>query len=75
MNINFNSMVLDHNLEAFKLPGDWGGKSCFSYTNPPNFWWLLQLPDIQLKIHRPPTFNMLFQFLLTEFSKSGLFSC
>ena len=31
--------------------------------------------DIQLKIYRFPNFNMLFQFLLTKFLKSELFSC
>ena len=31
--------------------------------------------DIWLKIYRFPNFNMLFQFLLTKFLKSELFSC
>ena len=31
--------------------------------------------DIRLKIYRLPNFNMLFQFLLTIFFKSELFSC
>ena len=31
--------------------------------------------DIQLKIYRFPNSNMLFQFLLTKFLKSELFSC
>ena len=34
-----------------------------------SFW------DIRLKIQRLPNFNMLFQFLLTKFFKSWLFSC
>ena len=31
--------------------------------------------DIRLNIYRLPNFNMLFQFLLTKFSKRKLFSC
>ena len=31
--------------------------------------------DIWLKIYRLPGFNILFQFVLTKFSKSQLFSC
>ena len=34
-----------------------------------SFW------DIRLKIHRVLNFSMLFQFLLTKLSISGLFSC
>ena len=54
-----------------------GGKSCFSHTNPSNFRRLLQLLlwYIRLKIYWLPKFDMLFQLLLTNFSKSELFLC
>ena len=54
-----------------------GGKSCFSHTNPSNFQRLLQLLlwYIRLKIYWLPKFDMLFQLLLTNFSKSELFLC
>ena len=54
-----------------------GCKSYFSHTNPSNFQWPLQslLWYIRLKIYWLPKFNMLFQLLLTNFSKSELFSC
>ena len=42
----------------------------FSRGRCNRFFW-----DIRLKIYRLLNFNMLFQFLRTEFSKSKLFSC
>ena len=54
-----------------------GGKSCFSHTDPSNFQRPLQLLlwNIRLKIYWLPKFDMLFQLLLTNFSKSELFLC
>ena len=58
-----------------------GGKSCFSHTNPFNFRrltqsliWRYMAENLQVT-YRLPNLNTLFQFLLTEFSKSDLFSC
>ena len=39
------------------------------------FYFSAAIVMIQLKIYRFPNFNMLFQFLLTKFLKSELFSC
>ena len=54
-----------------------GCKSYFSHTNRSNFQWPLQSLHwyIRLKIYCLLKFNMLFQLLLTNFSKSELFSC
>ena len=52
-----------------------GCKSYFSHTNRSNFQWPLQSLHwyIRLKIYCLLKFNMLFQLLLTNFSKSELF--
>ena len=58
---------------------DWVTKVGFSHTNSSNFrfggrcnryFW-----DTRLKMYRLPNFNLLFQFMLTKFLKSELFSC
>ena len=59
--VNRPFALVDHVLTQILLI--FGGR-CNHY-----FW------DMRLRIHRLLNFNMLFQFLLTKFSKSKVFSC
>ena len=53
------------------------GKICLSHTNASNFGGRCNryFSDIGPKLLRLPNFDMLFQLVLTKFSKRELFSC